>query len=384
MYHGGFSPDGKLIVTSSYEGTSRVWDARTGEPVAMRHLWAPVTESWFSPDGEQVLSVERPPGQDLERRSAAVEGLPLAHGGDVLHAEFSRDGGRVVTCGTDGMARVWDSGSGRPHPPIAHNSDVTWASLSPDGRYLLTASIDRSARIWDLSAGTWPTQVLRHGSWVSHGELSPDGRRAVAISRDGICRIWNLASGKPELVLDHGHRGDYATFSPDGLLIATVGYDGAARVWRRGDRQLLARPMVHTRRQGGRFLYPDQKIHVVRFDRQAESPALYSPREAIVWDWRAARAARTIHPEGGPCLHPCHVQPRRQPRSGVGERRNGADLAVVRRSPCRSCAQACGIGLHAVFSATAAGCSRPAAIGRRGSGMRPGGRCRRASLTATR
>ena len=34
MKHASFSPDGRLVVTASFDGTERVWDATTGQPVA--------------------------------------------------------------------------------------------------------------------------------------------------------------------------------------------------------------------------------------------------------------------------------------------------------------------------------------------------------------
>ena len=257
----------------------------------------------------------------------------------------------MVTCGTDGMARVWDSGSGAPvHPPIAHNSDVTCVSLSPDGRYLLTASIDRSARIWDLSAGTWPTQVLRHGSWVSHGELSPDGRRAAAISRDGICRIWNLASGKPELVLDHGHRGDYATFSPDGRLIATVGYDSAARVWSAETGQLLAGPMVHTRRQAASSSIPIRRSTSSGSTARPNRLLTYSPREAIVWDWRSEQAVQDNPSRGRSCFTHATFSPDGTRVLVSANDGTAQYLGVVRGSPRRPVFRHAGSVLHAVFS----------------------------------
>jgi WD40 repeat protein/tRNA A-37 threonylcarbamoyl transferase component Bud32/tetratricopeptide (TPR) repeat protein len=300
VYHGAFSPDGGLIVTSGYDQTTRIWDSRTGKAVAMRSHSSHVIESWFSPDGRRTLSVSGHEARIWNPRSAALEGLPLGHRGDVLHAMYSRDGARVVTCGTDRLARVWDAGSGaQVVPPIAHNGDVTCASFSPDGRYLLTVGSDRSARVWDLSAGTWPDHILRHGMFVGHAEFSPDGGRALSISRDGICRIWDLGGPTPgAVVVDHGHRGDHAAFSPDGRHVVTVGYDGAARVWDAATGGLVAGPMVHTR--GGRppFLSPDLRLHVAAFDPQGSRLLTLSTREARVWDWRVNRQVRSILPEG--------------------------------------------------------------------------------------
>jgi len=50
-----FSPDGKSVVTASYDRTARLWDSATGKPLAapLQHqdvVWAAA----FSPDGNSV------------------------------------------------------------------------------------------------------------------------------------------------------------------------------------------------------------------------------------------------------------------------------------------------------------------------------------------
>ena len=70
-----FSPDGKRIVTASFDGTARIWDATTGEPI-----------------GEPLRGHER----------------------GVTSAAYSPDGRRIVTASQDKTARIWDSASGKP------------------------------------------------------------------------------------------------------------------------------------------------------------------------------------------------------------------------------------------------------------------------------
>src|SRR6185436_14590044 len=52
-----FSPDGKSIVTVSWDHTARTWDASTGIPLAprFRHQ-APVTSAAFSPDSARIVT----------------------------------------------------------------------------------------------------------------------------------------------------------------------------------------------------------------------------------------------------------------------------------------------------------------------------------------
>ena len=111
-----FSPDGKRIVTASWDKTARIWDAATGQPI----------------------------GQPLK-----------GHDGPVNSAAFSPDGKRIVTASADNAARVWDSATGQPigEPLKGHEGAVLSAAFSPDGKRIVTASVDKTARVWDAATG---------------------------------------------------------------------------------------------------------------------------------------------------------------------------------------------------------------------------------------
>jgi WD40 repeat protein len=52
-----FSADASQILTASWDGTARVWDARTGQlSHALEHA-EPVYSARFSPDGSRVITV---------------------------------------------------------------------------------------------------------------------------------------------------------------------------------------------------------------------------------------------------------------------------------------------------------------------------------------
>src|SRR5262249_56795631 len=69
--HAVFSPDGRRVVTTSVDGTGRVWDAVTGEPVTppLPHgrtdgeRWSgpygrsDIPRTTFTSDGQQVITV---------------------------------------------------------------------------------------------------------------------------------------------------------------------------------------------------------------------------------------------------------------------------------------------------------------------------------------
>jgi WD40 repeat protein len=73
-----WSPDGALIVTGGLDGTARVWDAATGDMLAVYPHGRQVWSAGFSPDGARILT-------SADDGTAVIRELPrLAIGGDAL------------------------------------------------------------------------------------------------------------------------------------------------------------------------------------------------------------------------------------------------------------------------------------------------------------
>ncbi|SRR6266404_345016 len=188
-----FSPNGHLIVTTSFDNTARIWNADSGR--CLREL--------------------------------------VGHQRSVSSAAFSPNGDRVVTTSFDNTARVWDVASGKPLAILGqHLRAVTTAKFSRDGTLIATASDDGSARVWD--SGTYQTLAVIDGPKIAVNsiEFSPDGRFLVIASNDETPRVWEARTGKIAAELT-GHRDIVwrASFSPDGKFIATASKDGTARIY---------------------------------------------------------------------------------------------------------------------------------------------------------
>jgi WD40 repeat protein len=264
--HAALSPDGRQVVTTFEDGTVRLWDATTGEPVRdlvatpsalgdvptspdgtdivsrPRPMDAPKEPSGsagyaaFSPDGAIILTVAGDRVRLWDTKPRALLGKRLRHGDKVLDAAFSPNGERLATASDDSAARIWDTQSGRPvgvSTEYAEGEEYPAAAAVPP--------VDTSARDKKAAKGRKVIELapkvvvlgqgLDHDGPVTRVRFGPEGARLVTLA-GGRFRLWDGRSGKPlatpagyapEASDDPppGHGADIADifFSPDGARL---------------------------------------------------------------------------------------------------------------------------------------------------------------------
>ncbi len=143
-----FSPDGKRIISGSYDGTAKVWDAESGrEPLTLRGHTLPVLRMAFSPDGTRIVSVSRDGtvriwkalegGVKIAGPREALVGEQVAFGIVITNCSHAATGRLVVRSfftpelkHADGPSPIVRELSGLP-PGRSHEISLTFTAVQP-------------------------------------------------------------------------------------------------------------------------------------------------------------------------------------------------------------------------------------------------------------
>jgi hypothetical protein len=148
-----YSPDGVLLASGDRNGGLFVWEAFTArEYFALRGHAAAITEVSWRADGNVCASASEDGTVRLwEMENGNAIKAWGAHGG-ALSVRYARDG-RIVTCGRDRLARLWDGNGGgqrnfEPLPDVALR-----AAFSHDGGRVIAADWTGAVAVWNAADG---------------------------------------------------------------------------------------------------------------------------------------------------------------------------------------------------------------------------------------
>jgi WD40 repeat protein len=146
-----FSPDGRRLLSGSFDGTMRLWDVATAREV----------------------------------------GRFQRHTGWVTCVAFCPDGRRAVAGYYDWSIRLWDLETGQELRCFdGHHATITALAVAPDGHSFLSGGFDGAMRLWDLDGGVQRCVFRGDKLPLLSVSFSAEGRSAVSWCMDGTMRVW--------------------------------------------------------------------------------------------------------------------------------------------------------------------------------------------------
>lgn len=211
----------------------RIWDAQTGEQIAVLPHEGRVRTVRWSPDGTRLASGgghQRIKIWDPENKRVTCEL------GDAVNSLcWSPDGTQLAsTKAEEKTIYVWDVATGK-HTLMrrGHFDAVMSLSWAPRSPQLASASMDGTVMIWDVK--TRKEEVLEFGGQtVDVWGLcwSPDCTRVASATRSGQIDVWNAITGEHILSMA-GHPDGIANvkWSLNSQQIASAGWDRTIKIW---------------------------------------------------------------------------------------------------------------------------------------------------------
>ncbi len=284
-----FSPDDKRLLSASWDGTARVWDAASGREI---------------------------------RRISHQQNKDGTTVGNYTVAAFSPDGRRILTGGWDYRAVLWDAGSGQELRRFQGNAFRAEQSvISPDGRWMAVDINGGYVVLWDLTTGRqmrWAADDGKKrivlGKDTSFGynrslafAFTADNRY-LALAANTTVQLWDVYKGQAVQEFPKLHTDGITSiaFSPDGSFFVTGSWDKTAKIWNRETGAALTPPLEQKYPVHAVAVSPDSR-HVLTGNGDDSVTAMFGsaklneepPCEAILWDATTGNQVRKFyHPFG--------------------------------------------------------------------------------------
>ena len=229
-----FSPDGKLLASSSIDNTVKIWNTNTGECLKtyrgeQQWIWSVA----FSPDGKLLASG----GEDCIIRLWNIHTdecrVLQGHHSWIWSLAFHPHKNILASASYDLSIRLWDTDTGECLNTLRGHQHILMAvDFHPLGEVIASTSYDRTIKIWNIQTGECLKTLTGHTKEVTCVAFNSNSKILASGSSDRTIKIWNTQTGEC-LKTFRGHEQGITTvdFAADKNILATGDNNQVLKLW---------------------------------------------------------------------------------------------------------------------------------------------------------
>lgn len=222
-----FNQNGSRIVTTSDDGSVRIWDVDSGCEIKCLESNYEIFESaTFNPNGTYIVAISRydlqlyfkfshicsdPSMLTIDGNLIKVDRMDknktlelVGHTDRINSVLLSPDGDYVISASCDNEIKVWSIGDGELMQTLkGHHDSVNYAAYSSDGQYIVSASDDSTVRLWNAQNGLLLKTFSCNNGRMLTVDISTDNRKIVAASTDNTIVLWDIQDDSRMKLFNH-------------------------------------------------------------------------------------------------------------------------------------------------------------------------------------
>ena len=230
-----FSPNGRIMASGGDDHAIRLWDVYSGKCLCMfQGHFDRIRSITMSPDGQIIISGSEDQTVKIWDISTGECIRTLKESTNKIRTiAFNSDRRILVTGGEDHIIRIWNTETGENLHSLQGHSNRIWSvAISYNGEIAASAGDDKMIRIWDVSTGQCLQTLQGHTNRIWSIAFGTDGNVLISGSDDQTIRIWRVDSGQCLNVLQ-GHASGLLPicFKPDGKILVSGGDEDTIKIW---------------------------------------------------------------------------------------------------------------------------------------------------------
>ncbi|HEX2618953.1 MAG TPA: PKD domain-containing protein [Phototrophicaceae bacterium] len=207
-----FSPDGSQLLSVDRSGLILLWDVTSGELLLTTEGMFPWQKIAWSADANSALLIETftaflRPAPYKDGYLSLVAGHKTGFTGDFTDGSWSPDGTRVAVSNNDGSVGIWNVNTTHRSQILyrfqGHTSPVKTVDWNPMGELVASGDMNGVIKIWSAVNGQDVKTISAHSGVVNDLEWSSDGKYLATAGEDGMVKVWAVGTGAEVASFDY-------------------------------------------------------------------------------------------------------------------------------------------------------------------------------------